>query len=91
MSSENQIHICPPNVRHIFKDLRVKTKQVGNTWHFFKMCTRCTALMETIVGHKTAPNGDVVPTAASYLITSAGSVVMKTTVAPAGTEGVETA
>lgn len=77
---DNQIHVCPDNVRHVFKEVRVKSKQVGERWHFFKQCARCTCIMETIVGHKVEANGDVVPTAASFLITSSGSVKLTTTV-----------
>lgn len=66
---EQQFHVCATRQEHNFKEVRTKRREIKGCWHFFKACTRCPTLLETIVTHVTKENGDVVPVAKSYLLT----------------------
>lgn len=67
--SEPQFHVCATRQEHNFKEIRTKRREIKGCWHFFKACTRCPALLETVVTHVTKGDGDVVPVAKSYLLT----------------------
>lgn len=70
----NQLTICPPDVEHRMRDMRSKSGFQNGKWHFWKKCKNCCILLETIIGEKILPNGDLIPEAKSFFIKPYGAV-----------------
>ena len=74
---QSQVWSCPNNTKHFFKDMRGKSHNSSNAWHFFMRCSRCTAILHQIVQeHKEF--GNIIPKVSTFIITAAGTFPLVT-------------